>query len=104
MEPFRRVLGGLSCREYEAAAETVSEAFGLARSSASRRSIRASARALRGLMERRLDDREWLVLVIDGKTTADCIVIAVGVTRTGEKRILGMVQTGPGTGRRPRHT
>jgi putative transposase len=34
---FRRVLGGLSCREYEAAAEAVPEAFGLARSSVSRR-------------------------------------------------------------------
>ncbi|MBA3498593.1 MAG: hypothetical protein H0T86_15955, partial [Gemmatimonadales bacterium] len=60
---FRRVLGGLSCREYEAAAETVPQAFGLARSSVSRRFIRASARELRRLLERPLDDREWLVLV-----------------------------------------
>ena len=63
---FRRVLGGLSCREYEAAAEAVPEAFGLARSSVSRRFIRASARELRRLKERRLDDAEWLVLVLDG--------------------------------------
>jgi len=43
---FRRVLGGLSCREYEAAAEAVPEAFGLARSSVSRRFIqRECARA-----------------------------------------------------------
>lgn len=91
---FRRVLGGLSCREYEAAAETVPAAFGLARSSVSRRFIRASARELRRLLERRLDDQEWLVLVLDGKSFAqDGIVIALGVTRTGEKRILGMVQT-----------
>ncbi len=91
---FRRVLGGLSCREYEAAAEAVPEAFGLAKSSVSTRFIRASARALRQLQERRLDDREWLVLVLDGKRFAqDGIVIALGVTRTGEKRILGMVQT-----------
>ena len=91
---FRRVLGGLSCREYEAAAETVPAAFGLARSSVSRRFIRASARALRSLLERRLDDREWLVLLLDGKTfAADQMVIALGVTRTGEKRILGLVQT-----------
>ncbi len=91
---FRRVLGGLSCREYEAAAETVPEAFGLARSSVSRRFIRASARELRRLLERRLDDREWLVLMLDGKSFAqDGIVIALGVTRTGEKRILGLVQT-----------
>lgn len=91
---FRRVLGGLSCREYEAAAEAVPQAFGLARSSVSRRFIRASGRVLQSLLNRRLDDREWLVLVVDGKSFArDGIVIALGVTRTGEKRILGMVQT-----------
>lgn len=91
---FRRVLGGLSCREYEAAAEAVPEAFGLAKTSVSRRFIRASARSLRHLTERRLDDAEWLVLVLDGKTFAsDSIVMALGVTRTGEKRLLGLVQT-----------
>ena len=91
---FRRVLGGLSCREYAAAAEAVPEAFGLARSSVSRRFIRASATELRRLQERRLDDADWLVLVLDGKTFAgDQLVIALGVTVTGEKRILGLVQT-----------
>jgi transposase-like protein len=91
---FRRVLGGLSCRDYEAAAETVPEAFGLARSSVSRRFIKASARPLEALQQRPLDDREWLVLFLDGKTFArDQLVIALGVTRTGEKRILGLVQT-----------
>ncbi len=58
---FRRVLGGLSCREYEGAAEAVPEAFGLAKSSVSRRFIRASATALQALHERRHDDAEWLV-------------------------------------------
>lgn len=91
---FRRVLGGLSCRDYESAAEAVPEAFGLARSSVSRRFIRASANELRRLLERRLDDREWLVLVLDGKAFAgDQVVVALGVTSTGEKRILGLVQT-----------
>lgn len=91
---FRRVLGGISCREYEGAAEAVPEAFGLARSSVSRRFIRASAHELRRLQERRLDDAEWLVLVLDGKTFAgDQLVLALGVTATGEKRMLGLVQT-----------
>ena len=91
---FRRVIGGLSCREYEAAAEAVPEAFGLARSSVSRRFIRASAHELRRLQERRLDDAEWLALVLDGKTFAgDQLVVALGVTATGEKRMLGLVQT-----------
>ena len=91
---FRRVLGGLSCREYEAAAEAVPEAFGLAKSSVSRRFVRASTRELRRLQERRLDDAEYLVLVLDGKTFAgDQLVLALGVTTTGEKRLLGLVQT-----------
>ena len=91
---FRRVLGGISCREYEAAAEAVPEAFGLAKSTVSRRFIAASARSLQQLHERRHDDADWLVLLLDGKTFADDqMVIALGVTTTGEKRILGMVQT-----------
>ncbi|MGQ0640304.1 MAG: IS256 family transposase, partial [Gemmatimonadaceae bacterium] len=91
---FRRVLGGLSCREYGQAAEAVPEAFGLAKSSVSRRFQQVSARALQQLQERRLDDAEWLVLILDGKSfAADQIVIALGVTTTGEKRILGLVQT-----------
>ena len=91
---FRKVLGGISCREYDAAAEAVPEAFGLAKSSVSRRCIRASAQELRRRQERRLDDAEWVVLVVDGKTFAgDQRVIALGVTATGETRILGLVQT-----------
>ncbi|MCO4098219.1 MAG: IS256 family transposase [Gemmatimonas sp.] len=91
---FRRVLGGLSCRDYEAAAEAVPEAFGLTKSSVSRRFVRASAKALQTLHERRHDDAEWLVLLLDGKAFADDqVVIALGVTTTGEKRLLGLVQT-----------
>ena len=91
---FARVLGGLSSREYHAAAEAIPEAFGLAKSSVSRRFVHASARALQQLQERRLDDREWLVLLLDGKSFAsDQLVVALGVTTTGEKRILGLVQT-----------
>ena len=91
---FRRVLGGLSTRDYAHAADAVPEAFGLAKSSVSRRFLRASARELQQLQERRLDDAVWLVLVLDGKTfAADQLVIALGVTTTGEKRILGLIQT-----------
>lgn len=91
---FRRVLAGISTREYHAAAEAVPEAFGLARSSVSRRFIRASARKLAELQERSLADRDWVALVLDGKTFAeDALVLALGVTTTGEKRLLGLVQT-----------
>ena len=49
---FRKVLLGLSCRNYEACAEAVPGAFGLRPSTISRRFIRASARQLRTLSER----------------------------------------------------
>jgi transposase-like protein len=91
---FRKVLHGLSCRRYEACAEAVPEAFGLSASSVSRRFIRASARKLLELSERRLGAEEIVVLFLDGKTVAeDRMVLALGVTRQGEKKILGCVQT-----------
>ena len=49
---FRRVLKGLSCRDYEGCAEAAPEAFGLSPSTVSRRFIRASARKLKELCER----------------------------------------------------
>ena len=91
---FRKVLVGLSCRQYEAWAEAVPTAFGLSASSVSRRFIRASARHLQTLCERRLDRNEFVVLVLDGKTFAeDAMVIALGITLQGQKQILGFVQT-----------
>jgi putative transposase len=91
---FRKVLYGLSCRDYEACAEAVPTAFGLRASSVSRRLIRASAQRLQALQERRLEPYDFVALVLDGKTFAeDEMVIALGITVTGEKVLLGFVQT-----------
>ena len=91
---FRRILGGLACRDYAACVEAVPEAFGLSRASVSRRFVRASSRQLRTLQERSLADEHWVALVIDGKAFADDqLVIALGVTVRGDKRVLGLVQT-----------
>jgi transposase-like protein len=91
---LHKVLGGLSTREYERCAEAVPEAFGLSASTVSRRFKRASARKLRELTERRLEDYDLVALLLDGKTFAeDEMVAAVGVTITGEKVLLGFVQT-----------
>lgn len=94
---FRRVLGGLACREYAACAEAVPAAFGLARSTVSRRFVRASARRLQALLERPLTlgaGEQWIALFVDGKSfAADALVIALGVTTTGRKQVLGFVQT-----------
>jgi transposase-like protein len=91
---LHKVLGGLSTREYERCAEAVPEAFGLSASTVSRRFKRASARKLQELSERRLEGYDLVTLLLDGKTFAeDEMVTAVGVTLTGEKVLLGFVQT-----------
>jgi putative transposase len=92
---FRKVLLGLSCRDYQACAEALPAAFGLSPSSVSRRFIRVSARKLRAFLARGLDGYDLVAIVLDGKTfAADEMVMALGVTRTGEKVLLGFVQTG----------
>jgi transposase-like protein len=89
-----RVLRGLSCRAYRECAEAVPAAFGLSSSTISRRFIRASARQLQRLCERRLEGYDVVALFLDGKTFAeDSMVIALGITLTGEKVLLGFVQT-----------
>ena len=91
---FKRVLKGLSCRDYEECAEAVPQAFGLSGSTVSRRYIRASAKKLKELMSRRLDSYDFVVLLLDGKTFAeDEMVLFVGITLQGQKVILGFIQT-----------
>jgi transposase-like protein len=91
---LRKILKGLSCRDYEACVEPVAETFGLAPSSLSRRFQRASARKLAELQERDLSGYDVVGLWLDGKTFGDDeMVIALGVTLSGEKVVLGFVQT-----------
>jgi transposase-like protein len=91
---LRKVLKGLSCRSYEACVEPVAETFGLTASSLSRRFKRASARKLAELQERDLLGYDLVGLFLDGKTFGDDeMVIALGVTISGEKVVLGFVQT-----------
>lgn len=89
-----RVLYGISCRNYEAAAEAIPGAIGLSGSTVSRGFIQASAAKLRELQERDLAAEDVVVLVLDGKTFAEeTMVIALGITLSGEKRVLGFVET-----------
>ncbi len=92
---LRRVLYGLSSRDYGAAAEALPGAIGLSKSSVSRHAIQASAAQLKAFRERDLSVYELVGMFIDGKTFAeDSLVIALGVRLDGDKVPLGFVQTG----------
>jgi len=92
---LKRVLYGISCRNYEAAAAAVPGAIGLSSSTVSRSFTHASAKQLKGLQERDLSELDIIAVFLDGKTFADMtMVVAVGITLTGEKHVLGFVETG----------
>lgn len=91
---LRRVLYGLSCRNYSAAAEALPGAIGLSRASVSRTFIEASRAKLKAFRERELTGLDVVALFLDGKTFAeDTLVVALGVTLDGRKIPLDFVQT-----------
>jgi transposase-like protein len=91
---LRRVLFGISCRNYERAAEAIPGAIGLSSSSVSREFVKASAAQLRAFQQRELSGDDYVALFLDGKTFADAtMVVALGVTIEGDKRFLGFVET-----------
>ena len=91
---FRKVLLGISCRDYEAAVEAVPGAIGLSKSTVSRAFQAATRTKLRAFQERDLSGLDVVALFLDGKTFADdTIVLALGVTLAGDKHFLGFVQT-----------
>jgi len=92
---FRQVLYGISCRNYEQAAEKIPGAIGLSSSTVSRKFVEASARKLREFQNRDLSSLDLVAVFLDGKSFAeDQMVIAVGVDLEGNKHLLGFVQTG----------
>lgn len=92
---LRRVINGISMKKYEEAALSIPETFGIKRDSVSRRWIRASAKKLAALNERSLSKYDIVAIFLDGKhfSTDHEIIVALGVTLTGEKIILGIVET-----------
>ena len=90
---LRRVLRGLSNRDYEACAEAVPSAFGLSKSTVSRRYVRATAAKLAQFQARPLEDLDLVALYIDGKSFAEEeMIIVLGVTLDGHKIPLDFVQ------------
>ncbi len=92
---MKRVLYGISCKNYRECAELIPQAFSLSASTVSRKYIRATREKLQALQERSLEGYDFVALLIDGKAFGDDeLIIALGVTISGEKIPLGFVQSG----------
>jgi transposase-like protein len=90
---LRRLLRGVSCRNYAEVVERAAEGFGIEKSSVSRAFVRATATEVEKLARRRFDQERFLAIFIDGVQYAgETMVVALGVNEAGHKRILGLRQ------------
>jgi putative transposase len=90
---LRRMVRGVSTRDYEAVIDIARDGFGVAKSSVSRDFVRASAADLKALAERRFEGVHFPVVMIDGVEYAgETMVVALGIMEDGVKRILGLRQ------------
>jgi transposase-like protein len=90
---LRRMVRGVSTRDYEGVVDLARDGFGVAKSSVSRDFVRASAADVKALAERRFDGVRFPVVMIDGVEYAgETMVVALGVMEDGTKRVLGLRQ------------
>jgi len=90
---LRRLVRGVSCRDYEGVVDMAREGFGVKKSSVSRSFVKASAKEVRQLAERHFDGVRFPVIYIDGTPYAgETMIAAMGITEDGTKRLLGIRQ------------
>lgn len=87
------LVNGVSTRRYEQVVHLARQGFGVKKSSVSRGFVRASAQEVERLAQRRYDDERFAVIFIDAQPYAgQMMVVALGITTSGEKRLLGLRQ------------
>lgn len=85
------LLSGVSTRHYKDVLPQMADTVGISKSEVSRQTIEAGERVLQDLAERRFDDKEILIVYIDGiQFGSHHIVAAVGVDGGGRKHVLGL--------------
>ena len=78
------LLRGVSTRAYGEAIGKMAETVGVSTSSVSRRATEAAGERLKELAERRLDDRDYLVVYLDGiQFAGHHVLVALGVDTEG---------------------
>ena len=93
-ELVRKIIFGLSEKNYGEVAQTTFGSFGLSQSTVSRQFIEESKKSLEEFENRDLGKYDFIGLVIDGKyLQREQVVIALGITIEGIKIPLGFIHT-----------
>ena len=91
---LKKILHGISTRDYKKVTEHLAESFGLSSSQVSREFKEQSEEAFKHFCERTYEDHKFVALLIDGKYLAgEQMVVALGVTDKGIKIPVGFIQT-----------
>jgi putative transposase len=90
---LKRMVRGVSTRNYEEVVEVARAGFGVKKSCVSRAFVKATAAAIQELSFRKLNQDRFLAIFLDGVEYAgETMLVALGLTETGEKKILGLRQ------------
>ena len=85
------LMHGVSTRSYRAVLPEMAATVGVTKSSVSREFIDASEEALKQLAERRFDDKDILIVYLDGLIFGPHhVIVALGVDVDGGKHVLGL--------------
>ncbi len=85
------LMRGVSTRNYREVLPEMAETVGISKSTISREFIEASEKALKELAERRFDEKDILIVYIDGIIFGGHhVIVAIGVDSEGYKHVLGL--------------
>jgi transposase-like protein len=85
------LMHGVSTRSYRRVLPEMADTVGVSKSSVSREFIDASEEALKQLAQRRFEDRDILIIYLDGLIFGQHhVIVALGVDVEGHKHVLGL--------------
>ena len=85
------LMRGVSTRNYAEVLPEMAETVGVSKSQVSREFVEASEKSLKELLNRRFDDKDILIVYIDGIVFSGYhVIVAIGVDVEGYKHVLGL--------------
>ncbi len=88
-----KMIAGVSTRDYASTVDGIIDGHGSSRSSVSRRGVREATKQLEDFYSRRFDEREFVIIMLDGIGVSDVDnIVALGVDIWGKKEVLGLRQ------------
>lgn len=92
---YNSILNGISCRKYESTITNHNGSIAKSKSTISRKFIAQSEKEFREFQNRDLSNHDFIAIFIDGTPfSKDQMIVALGITMSGKKVILGFIQAG----------